>query len=207
MDLRFLTLTTLLLVGSCVSPAIQEEESCCAEKPEMVSSATALPSTSLYQLDAKWVDQNSTQRTLADFRGEVVVTAMIFTHCQYACPLILQDMRNIEAQIPAAKRDDIRWLLVSMDSDRDTPEVLAEYAAKNKLDTARWTLLHGDAYAVRTIAAVLGVNYIKDSHGNFSHSNLISVLNRDGSLAYQLEGLNAKADDCVKAIMKATDAN
>ncbi|MDA0667651.1 MAG: SCO family protein [Planctomycetota bacterium] len=166
----------------------------------------ALPATSLYQIEDQWTDQTNTARTLGDFRGEVVITAMVFTHCQYACPLILQDLRGIQAQIPKDKQSDIRWLLVSMDSDRDTPEVLADYAAKNDLDPDSWTLLHGDDFAVRTIAAVLGVNYVKDSRGNFSHSNIITVLNRDGSVAYKLEGLNADSTACVQAVLEAVNA-
>lgn len=207
MNLRHFTFATLLLIGSCVSPAAQEEESCCSEEPEMVAADAALPTTSLYQLDNVWTDQSNTDRALVDFRGEVVITAMVFTHCQYACPLILQDLRGIQAQIPEDKQDDIRWLLVSMDSERDTPEVLADYASKNKLDPNRWTLLHGDDYAVRTIAAILGVNYVKDSNGNFSHSNVITVLNKDGSVAYKLEGLNADSKDCAKAVVDAVNAN
>jgi len=207
MKLHTLTFATLLLVGSCVIPVAGEEPSCCAEDVEMGAIDTPLPSTSLYQLDGEWTDQTSTPRALTDFRGEVVITAMVFTHCQYACPLILQDLRGIEAQIPEAQRKDVRWLLVSMDSDRDTPEVLADYANKNGLDPESWTLLHGDDFAVRTIAAVLGVKYAKDSRGNFSHSNIITVLNRDGSIAYQLEGLNADSTDCVQAVIDAIDAN
>lgn len=204
MNLRLFTFSTLLLTGSCVSPVAQEED-CCAEEPMMVAQDAALPTTSLYQIDDEWVDQTNTSRALEDFRGEVVITAMVFTHCQYACPLILQDLRGIQSQIPADKQEDIRWLLVSMDSERDTPEVLADYAAKNKLDPKSWTLLHGDDFAVRTIAAVLGVNYVKDSRGNFSHSNVITVLNRDGSVAYKLEGLNADSTACAQAVLEAVD--
>lgn len=207
MNLRLATFATLLLVGSCVSPVAQEEESCCSEEPGMVATDAALPTTSLYQLDGDWTDQTNTQRDLVDFRGEIVITAMVFTHCQYACPLILQDLRGIQAQIPEDKQGDIRWLLVSMDSERDTPAVLADYAAKNSLPPESWTLLHGDDYAVRTIAAVLGVNYVKGANGNFSHSNIITVLNRDGSVAHKLEGLNADSSDCVKAVLEAVDAD
>ena len=135
--------------------------------------------------------------------ASVVVAAMVFTHCAYACPRILVDLQAIEDQIPAEQRDQVRWLLVSMDSDRDTPEVLNTYAEDNSLDTSRWTLLHGDDFAVRGIAAALGVRYKKDVNGNFAHSNVITVLDREGRIAHQLQGLGTEPTPSIEAIQAA----
>lgn len=197
-----LTLPFFLALGACVAPPQAEKAACCEDDAPMAA-ATPLVEESLYQFDVTWTDQTAQARTLADFRGEVVVTAMVFTHCQYACPMILSDLKKIEDSLAPEVREDVRWLLVSMDSDRDLPPVLATYADTNHLDTKRWTLLHGDDYAVRTFAAALGVNYVKDSKGNFSHSSIINVLDREGQLIYQLDGLKADATPCVAAIQQA----
>jgi cytochrome oxidase Cu insertion factor (SCO1/SenC/PrrC family) len=50
----------------------------------------------------------------------------------------------------------------------------------------RWTLLRGGADDVRELAALLGVNYAEDARGQFAHSNLITLLNADGEIAFQL---------------------
>jgi len=211
----------LLLAASCANPsqAVQGSDamaadgmsddampSCCAGEEDapmataMTTEAAALPQSSLYQIDASWQDQADATRRPSDLRGKVVVTAMIFTHCQYACPLILADLKKMEAQLSPEVLGQVEWLLVSMDADRDTPPVLATYAEERGLDLARWTLWHGDAATVRTWAAALGVNYRKDANGNFSHTNLITVLDREGRVAYRLDGLNAPAEDCLAAI-------
>lgn len=204
MKFRSLLFPILLSSASCATPLVEEDADCCAdEAPTMQAAEAALPGSSLYLLDGAWTDQTGTARALQDFEGEIVVAAMVFTHCQYACPLIVTDLKAIEAEIPEALLPQVRWLLVSMDSDRDTPEVLAAYAENNQLNTARWTLLHGEDYPVRGIAAALGINYMKDARGNFSHSNKITVLNREGSIDFQLEGLNADNADCVEAILAA----
>lgn len=196
----------LLPLFACAGTTSEEVAPCCAEEPAPASpSMSELPGTSLYLLDGDWTDQTGVARTLPDFQGEIVIASMIFTHCQYACPMLLQDLKEIEAEIPEDQLSKVRWLLLSMDSERDHPEVLADYAERNNLDTQRWTLLHGEDYPIRGIAAALGINFVKDINGNFSHSNKISVLGRDGSITYQLEGLNAANEDCVEAILAAID--
>lgn len=205
--MRTILLPALLpiLLAACAGTTSEKVEPCCAEEPAPAAAPiTDLPGTSLYQLDGAWTDQDGKPRALSDFRGEIVVASMVFTHCQYACPMLLHDMKEIEARIPADRLPQVRWLLVSMDSERDQPDVLADYAVRNSLDTERWTLLHGEDYSVRGIAAALGINYVKDANGNFSHSNTITVLDADGSVAFRLEGLNAANEPCVAAILEET---
>jgi len=181
--------------------AEDEKAPCCSADSPAAAGLANLPDTSLYLLDSEWTDQTGTPRRLEDFRGEVVVSAMIFTNCEYACPRIIADLQRIESGIPEERRDEVRFLLVSMDSARDTPEVLAAHAKKRGLDTTRWTLLHGDEHAVRGFAATLGVRYKRDENGNFAHSNLITVLHQDGRIAHQLEGLGADVAPSLETIL------
>ena len=171
---------------------------CCAE--DEAPSAGAAPPDSLWRAGGTWRDQTGTARALSGFRGEVVVTAMIFTHCQYACPRTLQDLKGIEAALPAEARARVRWLLVSFDAERDQPERLAEFAREQELDPARWTLLHGDAESVAGWAAALGVRYKPAPGGGFAHSNLITVLDREGRAVERFEGLGVAAGPAAKRI-------
>lgn len=147
------------------------------------------PDDSLYLLPTEFTDSEGTHRHLADFRGAPTVVAMVFTHCEYACPIILEDIKQVEAGVPEAQRDDINWVLISFDAERDLPEVLAAYAEKEELDPARWTLLHADAAGVRETAAVLGVRYKQTPNGSFSHSNRVTILDAEGRVATRLDGL------------------
>ena len=201
-------LTALALVASgCGQDHADHAETtdakapCCSADAPAAAHAGALPGTSLYLLDSEWTDQSGASRQLGDFRGQVVVTAMIFTHCEYACPQIIADLQRIEGEIPEERRGNLRFLLVSMDTERDTPAVLEAFAKKREIETERWTLLHGDDFAVRGFAAALGVRYKRDVNGNFAHSNLITVLHHDGGIAHQLEGLNADTSESVSAIL------
>ena len=158
------------------------------------------PDTSLYWLDDEWVDQEGAAFTLGQMRGQLVITAMIFTHCKYACPRIVEDLKRIADDLPLAARSRVHFLLVTMDTERDTPEVLKDFAEEHQLSAADWTLLHGDAMAVRGFAATLGVNYQRASNGDFSHSNLISLLDTNGCLVQQLSGLGADSTPLMTTI-------
>jgi protein SCO1/2 len=51
---------------------------------------------------------------------------------------------------------------------------------------------------------LLGVKYKREGNGQYAHSNLITLLNGQGEIIYQLAGLNQQVDDAVKHIVTAT---
>jgi protein SCO1/2 len=139
---------------------------------------------------------------LGVFEGKPQVVALFFTHCEYACPIIVNDLRRIEAALPPKIRDRVDFLLISIDTERDTPEVLRAYRESRKLPLAHWSLLHGGAEDVRELAALLGVNYRKDARGQYAHSNTITLLNARGEIVRQLNGLNQDVAPFVQTIEK-----
>ena len=145
---------------------------------------------SLFQLDSTWTSDAGRDVKLGVLHGRVQVVALFFTACEFSCPVIVNDLRRIQAALPGSLRDRVDFLLVSMDSQRDTPQVLRAYRERQKLDTAHWTLLRGKPDDVRELSALLGVNYREDSRGQFAHSNLITVLNPQGEIIHQQSGLN-----------------
>ncbi len=129
---------------------------------------------------------------------------MIYTSCKAACPRLVADMRNIEAQIPEANLDDLRFVLVSIDPKIDTPERLKAFAKENMMDGEQWTFLQGTESSVQEFANVLAVKYKKISPIDFSHSNIISVFNSQGELIHQQEGLGVDNKETVEAILQLT---
>ncbi|MDB5864971.1 MAG: putative electron transport protein SCO1/SenC [Betaproteobacteria bacterium] len=71
-------------------------------------------------------DHNGQRRTLADFKGKVVVLFFGFTHCPDACPTTMMELGNVAKQLgPDARR--LQVLFVTVDPQRDTAEVLRQY--------------------------------------------------------------------------------
>lgn len=172
----------------------------CCRKPLATAVFT---DKSLFQLDSTWTSDMGREVKLGVFRGRPQVVGLFFTHCEYACPIIVHDMRRIQAALPASLRDQVDFLLVSFDTERDTPAVLADYRKTHRLDTDHWTLLTGKPDDVRELAALLGINYQKDARGQFAHSNVITILNAEGEVIRQQVGLNTGPEESVKALEKS----
>ncbi|HEY1111873.1 MAG TPA: SCO family protein [Opitutaceae bacterium] len=158
-----------------------------------------LTARSLYHADATFTSDAGRATMLAQFRGRPVVVAMIFTQCSYACPLIVTDLLALQARLPEKLRRDTAFVLVSFDTARDTPAALARYRTARALD-GNWTLLHGNDHAVRELAALLGVKYQPEPGGGFAHSNLFTLLNREGEVAHRRNGLKGGLDEALVAL-------
>ena len=188
----------LLIVSAAAFAMAEELPPCCRKALDLGRPADQ----SLYLLDSKWTSDVGKTVPLSVLRGRTQVVAMFFTNCEYACPIIVNDLRRLQAALPADVRAKTDFLLVTFDAKRDTPGALAAFRKKEKLPVASWTLLRGAEDDVRELAALLGIAYAPDARGQFAHSNVITVLNAEGEVAFQQPGLNAGPDALMSAIGK-----
>lgn len=73
-------------------------------------------------------DHNGQPRTLADFQGKVVVVFFGFTQCPDVCPTSMSEMAEAK-RLLGADGDRFQGLFISVDPERDTPEIMREYMA------------------------------------------------------------------------------
>ncbi|HEX7026395.1 MAG TPA: SCO family protein [Gammaproteobacteria bacterium] len=135
---------------------------------------------SLYQLKLHLTDQDGADVGLDVFQGKPMLITMFYGSCPYVCPLTIKALQSTEAALEPHVREQLRVLLVSLDSEHDTPAVLAEVADKQNVDRSRWKLVRADSNDVRKLAAVLGVRYRKLPEGGFNHSTVIALLDANG---------------------------
>jgi protein SCO1 len=74
-------------------------------------------------------DTNGQTRTLADYRGKVVVLLFGYTHCPDVCPTTLAELSQALEQLGPQQAQRVQVLFVTVDPERDTPSVLAQYTA------------------------------------------------------------------------------
>jgi protein SCO1/2 len=85
-------------------------------------------------------------------RGSVWVADFIFTRCLEVCPLMTTRMKALERDLRGLPGGDaVRLVSFSVDPEHDTPEVLAEYAAKWQASPPHWTFVSGSSKEVERI--------------------------------------------------------
>lgn len=177
----------------------KEMNSCCASDMNKTSEE-GFTANSIYQVNSDWKNQFGNDVNIGTLKGNVQVFTMIFANCTYACPLLVNDMRKIEKSLTKEELSNVRFTLVSIDPERDTPERLNKFALDQKLNLSGWQLLTGSRNDIDDIAALLGFRYKKENDGSFSHSNIITILNSEGEIIHQHVGLNQDLNKTVKII-------
>lgn len=189
-------LMAFLLLAGCVG----------GHKP--MTAATAADQTtpmanSLYQITPELIDQNNQSRRFDQFRGHPTLVAMFYSSCSYACPLLIAKLLSIDYQLTPPARRQMRYLLVSLDAERDTPVALKKMAKNYQLDEERFSLLHADENDVRLIATLLGVAYRKLENGEFSHSTPLTLVDRNGVVILQTDSQKETSDEQIATMNQA----
>jgi protein SCO1 len=81
-----------------------------------------------YARDFSLVDHNGQTRSIKDFAGKVVVVFFGFTQCPDVCPTAMSELAEIR-KLLGADGERLQGIFITVDPDRDTPEVLKAYMA------------------------------------------------------------------------------
>lgn len=73
-------------------------------------------------------DQTGQRRTLADFKGQVVVLFFGFAQCPDVCPTTMTELAQVKGEL-GSDGDKLQGLFVTVDPERDTPDIMREYMA------------------------------------------------------------------------------
>lgn len=195
-----LVLAAALLAGAAgaETPAAQPPP---VPKHAVEEPGKPIDDASIYQLDSTWTRADGGKVQLSSLRGKVRVLAIFYSSCEYACPIIVGRMKSVQEKLAEAKVDSAGFVLVSMDPGRDDPKRLREYAERMGLQ-GDWTLLQGSDGDVRELAALLGFRYRMEKDGGFAHSNMMTVLDREGRIAFRAVGLDSDVGEAVDAVRK-----
>ncbi len=110
-----------------------------------------------YAHDFALTDHTGTPRTLADFRGKVVVMFFGYTQCPDVCPATMAELATVMKEL-GPQANQVQVLFVTVDPERDTQSLLAQYVAAFD---PRFIGLYGDAAATAKVAKEFKVYYAK----------------------------------------------
>ncbi len=187
-----LLVLSILILGCQRSPASNDTDYS-AEPVALHPTDGPLPDDSLYHLQAEWTDQSGQSLDFEDLRGRYTLVTLGYATCRGACPRLAFDMKRYREHLTEEAIGPLALLFVSIDPETDTVEQLATFAQEQQLDAA-WHLVRGDEEQVKELAALLGYQYQRVSETDFAHSNQISLLDPNGRLLQQVEGLGGPVE-------------
>lgn len=160
--------------------------------------------TSLYDLKSVWLDTQNKEVSLSIHKGSYVLISMVYTGCAHSCPMTISKIQNIEKDFSKAGFENIKIILASFDVKNDRPKKLKKYQLNRKLDLKQWSFLSAKSEAeARELAVVLGINYKSIGGGEFSHSNVISLLDQNGKIIGSIDSLSASSDGLIKGLKES----
>ncbi|PNK60091.1 SCO family protein [Psychrobacter sp. FDAARGOS_221] len=143
---------------------------------------------SIYQVGGEWTDHKGRSFELDNLQGKNQVVVMAYTSCQHTCPILVRAMKQIEKEMSDEARAETEFVLATLDTERDTVEVMNNYAEHNELGD-QWRLIRSNEANTRMLANTLNIKYQFADNGDINHSNLISILDKQGRLVAQEIGV------------------
>jgi protein SCO1/2 len=110
-----------------------------------------------YARELNLSDTEGKPRSLADFKGKLVVVFFGFTQCPDVCPTTMLELASVKKAL-GAEGARVQGIFVTIDPDRDTPEVLRSYVANFSPD---FVALRGSLAQTQAVAKQFKVFYAK----------------------------------------------
>jgi protein SCO1/2 len=145
--------------------------------------------------DSVLVNHERQDFRLSELKGQVVLVFFGFTNCPDVCPATLGRLKQLQDLMEPAGRD-VAYVLISVDGERDSPEVLKNYLAKY---SPKFIGLTEEPKRVKAIAKDFSAAFFKEQatgdkrHYNVSHSPQVFLLDQDGRLRAEFYNATVEA--------------
>lgn len=164
----------LLFIGTDGFTAFTAET---ARTNKLISTQPQLPVATLQ-------DSKEREYDFSEFKGKYVMMTFIYTSCATVCPQLEANLAEVYEAVPEHYLgEDIVFLSVSFDPERDTPEILDKYRTYFGSDGDRWRMARiADENELNTVLNDLDIIVIPDGEGDFAHNVAFYLVDREGYL-------------------------
>jgi len=136
----------------------------------------------------KLTDHHGEVRQLSDYQGKVVALFFGFTHCPDICPTTMADLAAA-MKLMGGNSDEVQVLFVTVDPERDTPEVLAQFVPSFD---SRFIGLTGTVEEIDQVAKAFKIFYARQQEPgqtgySFDHSAGVYVYDKQGKIRIYLK--------------------
>jgi protein SCO1/2 len=107
-------------------------------------------------------------------------------------------MAGIQNRLRSDFGSKVSFVSITVDPERDTPEVLKRYAEAHKANATGWVFLTGTQAEIRDVAKRYGIYYKKTRRGDVDHTFLTSIADQSGILRVQYMGVKFNPDEMLR---------
>jgi cytochrome oxidase Cu insertion factor (SCO1/SenC/PrrC family) len=147
--------------------------------------------------DFEFIDTEGKTVKKADLLGKPWIVCFVFTHCAATCPMVTNSMRELQDRL---KDCDFRLVTLTVDPERDTPEVLKGYGESRGADFSKWMFLGGDKIATYKLIHGSFKMPVQETVGKdrqpgyeFIHSNNIMLVDAGGVVRGKFDATKGEA--------------
>jgi len=161
------------------------------------------------------INQDSTEVIFPEnIVGCITVLGFIYTNCPDICPMTTHNMYLTEKKLKEDGIGNVKFVAISFDPDRDSPEVLTKFAEIRDLDFSSWTLLTGSKNTINDLMKRFDVKAIKtdeniDEDGkpeySMMHTDRISLIDANGILRKNYKGSTLNIEELITDIKTLED--
>jgi protein SCO1/2 len=149
--------------------------------------------------------QDGARVTLADFRNKVVAITFIYASCMDTCPLLTAKMAQVQDELGPNFGSKIAFVSITVDPERDTPDVLKKYAQNFGANLAGWVFLTSTPEGIREVTQRYGIYVRKSAGGDVDHTFLTSVIDPRGTLRVQYLGVRFDPEEFRRDLLSLLD--
>jgi protein SCO1/2 len=142
--------------------------------------------------------QDGKRLSLKELRGKVVAVTFIYASCADTCPILTAKMAGLQAGLGPDLGARVTFVSITVDPERDTPEVLKRYAEGHGAKMAGWAFLTGTPAEIREVARTYGIYYKKMPRGDVDHTFLTSLVDQSGTLRVQYLGVRFDSEEMLR---------
>lgn len=161
---------------------------CSSESSSKLPLKSKLPEVSLK-------DFNEKEFIFSDLRGKVIVLSYIYTNCPDICHITSSKLNAFKNSLNDKIKDNVYFVSISFDPERDSTEVLSEHARMMNLDLDNWVFVTGSSENIKKVLEAAGIDpwMEKGPDGKgytFSHRDRISLADKNGQIRMHYKGTN-----------------
>jgi protein SCO1/2 len=167
----------------------------------------------------RFVDQKEKPFSFEQMRGRVVLVTGIYATCSTTCPEILRETTALLASLPAATRERVSVVALSLNPEEDNADLRERMTAGYGFRHPEFRYLNGEPAGMHGLLTQLGFSQVKNPRtGVIEHANLFLLIDAGGQIAYRFtldprrrswlrEGLAALASEASPGAPAAADGD